>query len=254
MQDFIGSHVAISAVGLYVIWLGLTYLLEGRLLTLRRPEARGQRAVYAIVVNILVGIVLSGWLLAVLADAGAIRPHRAGFQEGIRIAFSVIAAAGLGLAFFRLQRPPSRHPMVVLNGFAQVWTVSAAEIMVCWAVVGAVTEDLLQDRGDVLSMIAAALVASALFGVYHIGHSPPFNRPGMILKLTGIGLLTSLFFFVSRDIYGTIVFHNVFALFGVLRALQGAGKLAEFERLSMPLLATAGVSLVTLIAVHLIWL
>jgi len=254
MQDFISSHMAISAVGLYVIWLGLTYLLEGRLLTLRRPEAKGQRAVYAIVVNILVGLVLSGWLLSVLADAGEIRSHRAGFREGVRIVLSVLAATGLGLAFFRLQRPPSRHPMVVLNGFAQVWTVSAAEIMVCWAVVGAVTEELLRDRSELLAVIAAALVASVLFGVYHIGHSPPFNSPGMILKLTGIGLLTSLFFFVSRDVYGTIVFHNVFALFGVLRALQGAGKLAEFERLSMPLLATAGVSLVTLITTHLIWL
>ena len=166
----------------------------------------------------------------------------------------MLVAAALGLAFFRLQQPPSRHPMVVLNGLAQVWTVSAAEVMVCWAVAGAVTEELLRDQGEVLAVIAASLVASALFGAYHIAHSPPFNSPGMILKLAGIGLLTSLFFFVSRDIYGTIVFHNFFALFGVLRALSEAGKLAEFQRLSAPLLVTAGISLASLVAVHLIWL
>lgn len=254
MRDFISSQMVMSGLALYALWVGLTYLLEGRLLTLRRPEARRQRAVYAVVANILVGVALAGWLLSVLVDTGKIELHRAGFQDATRIVLSVLVAALLGLLFFRLQRPPSRHPMVVLNGFAQVWTVSVAEVMVCWAVISAVTEESLRDTSEVLAIVVAALVASALFGVYHIAHSPPFNRPEMVLRLTGIGLLTSLFFFISRDVYGTIVFHNFFALFGVLRALAQTGKLKELEWPSVPLLMTAGVSLAALVIVHIAWL
>lgn len=254
MQDFIESNMAVSAIGLYALWVLLTYLLEGRLLTLNRPEAKRQRAAYAFLANIAVGIVLAGWLLSVLVDSHDMLPHRAGFQDGARIVVSLLAAVALGAIFFRLQRPPTNHPVVLLNSFAQVWTVSAAEVMVCWAVVGAVVEESLRDQGKALAVIAAALVASLLFGAYHIAHSPPFNSPRMIFGLSVIGLLTSVFFFVSRDIYGTIVFHNFFAVFGVLRALSRADKLAEFETPSVPLVATAAISLVALVAVHIAWL
>ena len=52
----------------------------------------------------------------------------------------------------------------------------------------------------------AAVIASLVFGVYHFAHSAPFNTVGMVSFLSMIGLLTSLVFFLSRDLYGTILF------------------------------------------------
>ena len=39
---------------------------------------------------------------------------------------------------------------------------------------------------------------------------------GCCLLLSAIGLITSLFFVVSRAVYGTIAFHNFLAIFGVI--------------------------------------
>ena len=48
---------------IYLFWVIVTYLLEGRMLTFLRPEAVPDRIVYTLVANILVGIILSLWVL-----------------------------------------------------------------------------------------------------------------------------------------------------------------------------------------------
>jgi hypothetical protein len=47
----------------------------------------------------------------------------------------------------------------------------------------------------------------------------------MVAFLTLVGLATSLFWLVSRDILGTAVFHNFFGVTGVLAALEAGGRL-----------------------------
>ena len=131
---------------------------------------------------------------------------------------------------------------------------SIAEILVCWAVVGSISQALLQDRGRWVSLFLAAIIASALFGVYHFAHSPPFNTIPVVVILSVIGLVTSLFFFVSRDVYGTIAFHNFLGILGVLRALEASGNLAVFERPIPPLLVMAAVAIALLIVAQVVWL
>ena len=101
-----------------------------------------------------------------------------------------------------------------------------------------------------MSGVLATLIASILFGIYHFAHSPPFNTIGVVMLLSVIGLVTSLFFFISRDVYGTIAFHNFLGIFGVIRALESSGTLASYERPVIPLLVMALVSVVLLIAAH----
>jgi hypothetical protein len=78
-----------------------------------------------------------------------------------------------------------------------VLVVSVAEVLVCWAVIGSVSESLLQGTGRWVSMILAVIIASVLFEVYHFTHSSPFNTFGFVVLLSTVGLATSLFFFVS---------------------------------------------------------
>jgi hypothetical protein len=70
-----------------------------------------------------------------------------------------------GLTVYVLQGAPSLDPIVVANAFSQVLVVSAAEVVVCWAVVGAAVEAVLRSRGRAVSIIGAALVASTLLGL-----------------------------------------------------------------------------------------
>src|SRR5215216_7492921 len=62
----------ILAIALYLLWVLVTYLLEGRILTLQRPEATGARLVYALVANILIGIGGSVLVVRFLSDSGEI--------------------------------------------------------------------------------------------------------------------------------------------------------------------------------------
>ncbi len=254
MISFISSHALFSALVLYGLWTVATYLLEGRLRTLLRPKATRLRLAYNAVANMLIGLLLAGWVLRVLVEHNGFDPSRAGFAGPLHALIAVGVALLLGLVFLFIQKLPSRHPIVLLNGFAQVWIVSSAEVMVCWAVVGAVEEARLKAINMPVPAVLAAVVAAFLFSLYHVGHSPPFNTIPMIAKLMVVGLATSAFFFVSRDIYGTLVFHNFLALFGVVTSLGQAGVLHRYEKPIPPLLITAAVSLVLLIVVHIVWL
>lgn len=178
-------------------------------------------------------------------------PVAAGFQGVKHSIIAILFGATLGFAFYALQEPPTYNPVVILNAYAQVLAVSVAEILVCWAVVGSACEVLLEgSTGRLVSVVLAAMVASVLFGVYHLAHSPPFNTIEVVVLLSAVGLVTSLFFFISRDVYGTIAFHNFLGIFGVIRALESSGALGSFERPVIPLVVMAMVAVVLLIAAH----
>jgi hypothetical protein len=102
--------------------------------------------------------------------------------------------------------------------------------------------------------VIAAVTASVLFGVYHFAHGAPFNEIRMVVFLTGIGLVTSLWWFASRDVYGTAVFHNFFGLTGVLAALKAGGLVPDQPALAVPLLVTAGVVTLALAVPGVLWL
>jgi hypothetical protein len=241
----------VLALALYAVWVFATWFFEGRILTFQRPEDIGARLTYALVANVLVGIGGTALVIRFLSGSGEILSRQAGFR-GIAHAVAAVAIGGaLGFALYALQGAPSWNPVVLLNAYSQVLVGSIAEVMACWAVVGTVAEAVLRDgRGRWVSVILAAIVASVLFGVYHFAHSPPFNAVGTVAFLSVVGLLTSAFFFVSRDVYGTIAFHNFLGIFGVIGALEASGNLSAFEHPLVPVLVMAVVAVAALIAAH----
>jgi|SRR5215208_4188225 hypothetical protein len=62
------------AFGLYLVWVLATYLLEGRIHTLLRPEAIGARLSYALVANVLIGISGSALAIRLLSSASLEMP------------------------------------------------------------------------------------------------------------------------------------------------------------------------------------
>ncbi|WP_255198468.1 hypothetical protein [Halorarius litoreus] len=238
------------AVGLYGVWTAVTWLLEGRIQTLLRPEATLDRVVYTGVANVLVGTVLALWVVREFVASDVATPRAFGFRTASRTAVGVLLAGVLGVAVYLLQQPPSTDPIVVLNAFAQVLPVSIAEVVVCWVVVGGSVAALLRRRGmnDLLANGLALVVASVLFGVYHVAHSPPFNTLEMVGLLTVVSVGTGLFYFGGGSVYGALVFHNFLALFGVTTALAEAGQLGTYQTPVVPLLATALVATVVLVA------
>jgi uncharacterized membrane protein YeaQ/YmgE (transglycosylase-associated protein family) len=138
--------VVIPSVVLYLAWVIATYLLEGRILTLQRPEATTARLLYALVANMLIGILGAVFAVRVLANWRVVLPPRVGFQSLRHALISVLIGAVLGFALYAVQGPPTFNAVVIINAYAQVLVVSTAEVLVCWAVVGSVSEALLRDR------------------------------------------------------------------------------------------------------------
>lgn len=233
----------------YLAWAAATYLLEGLPQTLLRPEAAGLRVLYAVVANLIVGLGGSGLMLAELARRWAVPAATAGFRTVRQTLLSVVAAAALGTVAYAVQSPPPRPLAVLINGFAQVLPVSAAEVIVCWALT---TAAIAAARPAISAGRARALAlapASVLFGLYHVAHSAPFNTPGMIVLLTGVGLLTGTFYLCTGEIIGTLVFHNFLALFGVLDVLDRSGRTPVYQHVQLPLVLTAAAALAVIVTV-----
>jgi membrane protease YdiL (CAAX protease family) len=219
-----------------------TWWLEGRAHTFLRPEAASARIGYAFGVNVAFSTGASGWLLRTYVRDGLLDAGRSGLRFGLKTVFWVVLGVVLGAGLFALQGVPTWDPVILINAFAQVFVVSAAEVLVCWVVVGNVARELLHRRTRTFAPIVGAAVASVLFGVYHFAHSPPFNTWGMVALLTIVGFLTSAFYFASRDLWGTIAFHNMLAVYGVVGALAEREALSAFETLDPALLGTAAVA------------
>lgn len=108
--------------------------------------------------------------------------------------------------------------------------------MVCWAVIGAGFESLTRNKGKVISLLTGIFAASISFGLYHFAHSPPFNQIHMVLLMMIVSFATSIVYFIGRDIYAAIVFHNTLALFGVMQALEKSGNLISYSQPVYPLI------------------
>jgi membrane protease YdiL (CAAX protease family) len=242
----------VAGVMLFAVWMAATYLLEGVRLTLQRPEAATDRLVYALVANLVVGVLGSFLVLWIFAKAGTLDIRRAGFNRWRYSLLAVAAGGVLGFALYLAQGGPLLEPMVLVNVYAQVLVVSMAEVLVCWSVLGSVVEASLLHRNRWLAVVVAALVSSVLFGLYHFAHSPPFNTWELALLLMLIGLVTSIFFFISRSVYGTVALHNFLGIYGVVDTLEASGSLDVFRRPVVPVLVMAGAAVLVLVGSHLL--
>ena len=215
------KKVMALSISVYLFWFISTYLLEGRILTLLRPEAAADRIAFTVTANIFVGIIIAGII---------------------------------GFILFIIQNPPSLNPILIMNVYAQVLTVSVAEVVVCWAVIGAGFESLTRNKGKVISLLTGIFAAGISFGLYHFAHSPPFNQINMVLLMMIVSFATSIVYFIGRDIYAAIVFHNTLALFGVMQALEKSGNLISFSQPVYPLIAMALVSIIILVIFDILYI
>lgn len=228
------------------MWTLATWWFEGRIRTFSRPDAVLDRLVYAVVANVVIGVFAAAALLRFLTRDDPGGRALAGFGSWRRTAFRAPLAFAAGFGLYVVQGAPATGPVVLLNAYAQVFVVSVAEVMVCWSVLGTMVA-LGIDAPKWAAFSVAAIVASAVFGVYHFAHSAPFNTVGMVGLLSALGLLTSIVFFLSRDVYATILFHNFLGTFGVVQALAAQGKLDAFQTVEVPLVVTALAALCVLI-------
>ncbi len=216
------------ALAVYVLWTLATYLLENCRDLYQRPTIGGRYA-YVLIANVLFGTIGAAWVIRRLVNAGFVGFTQAGFRSAGRTLISVVIALIIGVLYVSYLLPASVPLLVIVNGYVQVLPVTIAEILVCWALIGATFESAVKPKSWALSLLVGIVAATILFSFYHIGHSAPFNQIKMMLFLLVPGIITSLFYFISREVYATILFHNFQGIIGVI------GNLKNFEFLNRPL-------------------
>ena len=111
-----------------------------------------------------------------------------GIARPLRILVFVPLAAALAGLFLVGQELLTSDPVILANASAQVLVVSFADVVVCWALFGAVLRNAL---GPGFGCAAIAVVSAALvFGLYHYAHSRKLSYAAAIS--TGVGLLASV--------------------------------------------------------------
>lgn len=231
---------------LFAGWTLATWALEGRIRTLLRPDALVDRLLYIGTANLMVGLLGAAVLVRCARGAGA--PKRD--ASPARVLVSVLTGAALGLALLLAVGPPA-SPWAIVNGYAQVMTVTVAEVAVCW---WALHHVLAVWRPEHERLAAGATVAlgAASFGLYHFAHSPPFDTWSMVGGLTLMGLVTGAFFVASGDLYGAVALHNFAGTIGVLNALRDGGRLAGYEEPRVATLIAGALALAALVALDVL--
>jgi hypothetical protein len=240
-QSQLGKTIFLSVL-VYVVWVFATYMLEGRINLFHRYDPAG-RILFIVVANFIVGLGGSFLFLRYAVRSGALRMEKIGLRPLARTLIFVFVFGAVGLGLFIVQKPASLESLVVLNGFAQVLPVSIAEVVVCWAVIGTSFETLTKKGGAAISLIIAIVAADFFFGIYHFAHSAPFNQVRMVFFLMIPGFATSLVYFLVRDLYAAIAFHNFMGMCGVMQSAD----LEEMSRPSVPLYVIALVSILILV-------
>ena len=212
------AAVVLCAGLVYLVWTLATYLLEGRIDLLQQPTIAG-RYIYVLIANVLIETIGAVWIIRSMLVSQGVLLAQLGFRPLGRTLLTVVIAVVIGIVYLFLMRPAALPLLVIGNGFAQVLTVSIAEVVVCWALVGGSFELLTKSKGKLLCMTVVIIAATVFFSVYHIGHGAPFNQVKMMLILLAAGIATSLFYVISREIYATIVFHNFQGTVGVISNL-----------------------------------
>ncbi|MBD3254356.1 MAG: hypothetical protein GF383_04645 [Candidatus Lokiarchaeota archaeon] len=229
------------------MWAIMTYLLEGRILTLQRPDAVIDRIIYTIIAIFLIGTLIGMFAVRTFVKLGEFQIDEVSNNNYKRTIITITIAFSLGMTLYIIQNPPTLDPIVILNGFCQVLTVSIAEIVVCWVLLGNAIKNSTAEYSKYISITIATLISSLAFGFYHFAHSPPFNTIQMVFFLTIIGIGTSVFYFITKNIYATVIFHNFMGTLGVLNGLKAAGNLGAYSEPLVPIYITALISILILI-------
>ena len=134
----VGSRITslvLWSIAVYLVWTLATYALEGRVNLLQQPTIAG-RYTYVLIANVLIGTIGAFWVLRSLLSSQAVSLTQMGLRSLGRTTVTIAIALGIGGGYLFFVRPPTWSLLVIINGYTQVLTVSIAEIVVCWALVG----------------------------------------------------------------------------------------------------------------------
>ncbi len=176
---------------------------------------RHPRYAYTVLVVLLCGTAAPAFALRLLAGAG-ILDLRALSANGWPFALA-LAGGGAFLALSIRDEPAEqlrRLPRLLISLFAP----SLAEVLVFVGIVYGIADFLVRPAfGAVASAIAATLVTSISFGLYHLTHAAPWNSLRMVRILLIVWLFIGGFYALTHDLWATALLNTLLATIGFVK-------------------------------------
>ena len=98
------TRFIITAIAIYLVWLLATYLLEGRIHLLQKPDPLA-RLIYAVIANMIIGTVIAIWLLRPSILQRFVTVEQLGFQwQPKRIIIAIVISGLVGFGLFAIQK------------------------------------------------------------------------------------------------------------------------------------------------------
>lgn len=172
------------------------------------------------------GVVLPAFVLGRWArDAGP--PRRYGIGLSARDWTAMVAAFGLGgtAVYFGVGKQIAAHPDGYLHAgrlFATLAIASIAEAMVFIGLLYHACEDAVRGvwntrAGRVTGALAAIVVSSVAFGLFHFTYYPPWNTWETARTLAIVWVFVAGLYALTRSLAAAAVFDNLMAVIGFVR-------------------------------------
>jgi len=182
---------------------------------LARIKRRG--LLYPLAIVFLAGTLVPVSVVRWLTRSGWIRddiPIDGGDAAPLGVSL-VVGSCLIALALRGQLRTELQHSVRL---FVTLFAVSLAEVLVFLSILFNLTEAL---AGVLLhspwASVAAAIVSSALFGLYHFTHSPPWNNWAQAARLFVVWLFVCLAYVLTRDAWAATIIDTSFATIGFVR-------------------------------------
>lgn len=211
------SGLSFSPAAAIIALIGASALPSSNYLANHLVRIKRRRLLYPLAVVFLAGTLLPalairwlaryGWMRNDLAISG---DHAALLAISLVVGFCLIALALRGQL-----RGELRHSLQL---FVALFAVSLAEVLVFIVILLNLTEAVV---GPLLyppwGSVTAAIVSSALFGLYHFTHSAPWNNWAQAARLCVVWLFVCLAYVSTRDVWAATIIDTSFATIGFVR-------------------------------------
>ncbi|MGD0187308.1 MAG: CPBP family glutamic-type intramembrane protease [Roseiarcus sp.] len=149
----------------------------------------------------------SGWIGSDLPIDGADAPVLGG-----------ALVVGLALIALALRGPRISEFPHILRLLAALFAVSLAEVLVFLSLLFAVTERIAASTlASPWATLAAGIVSSVAFGLYHFTHPPPWNAWARAAPLMIVWLFVCLAYVATRDAWAAAIVDACFATIGFVK-------------------------------------
>ncbi len=208
---------SLSPAGAIIALIGASALPLSNYLANHLVRLERRWLLYPLAVVFLAGTLVPVLAVRWLTRNGAIKddlPINGGNAALLGISL-VVGFCLIALALRGQLRGELRHS---LRLFVALFAVSLAEVLVFLSILFNLTEVV---AGSLLhppwATVAAAIVSSALFGLYHFTHAPPWNSGAQAARLFVVWLFVCLAYVLTRDAWAATIIDTSFATIGFVR-------------------------------------